>query len=724
MSHKTHLWTLLSSVLVFSIIQPLWAKTLYVDADAVGSNTGSSWQNAYKTLRNALSAATAGDQIRIAQGTYNPDQGIGATAWSRTATFQIKSGVAILGGYAGLGLADPNARDVALFETILSGDLKGDDTAVTDPCQLWTDPARVDNAYNVVTLTNPDSATVLDGLTITAGLESRTGSPRVDGGPGGGGGVVISGGNPTFNQCMFKGNAGRSGGSLLNAVGNPTLTDCTFVDNYAYTEGGALISKGGILVFQGCALSNNRAGSGGGAIANKENSTIVLNGCSLTGNVSATSGGGILNDKSTLTASGCILAGNKAAQSGGAIKVGQTTDKVALAFCTLTGNQATCGSALDANPLTTKAETCILWGNSESASAAPSCSVGLLSYCDVQSGLWYQDGGGNICVDPLFARSGSWASGHWVDGDYHLQSQAGRWDPASTAWINDTSTSPCIDAGNPAVPIGSEPFPNGGIVNMGAYGGGLEASKSYFGTAPCETIMAGDINGDCKVDAMDLQLLAFHWLEDRQEKVYIKWLGHAAFKVWTSSVVIYLDPYQITDTPRDATYILCSHTHSDHYSPGDIAKVAGPTMQVIGPPSVISSYGKGLTLGQGQTLTLVNLTITGVPAYNTNKSNHPKANNWVGFVVELAGKRIYHAGDTDLIEEMKSLNDIDVAMLPVGATYTMNPTEAATATAWIQPKLAIPMHWNNTTKDALTKAFAPNAACPVKIMTIGEVLGL
>ena len=91
-------------------------------------------------------------------------------------------------------------------------------------------------------------------------------------------------------------------------------------------------------------------------------------------------------------------------------------------------------------------------------------------------------------------------------------------------------------------------------------------------------------------------------------------------------------------------------------------------------------------------------------------------------MVEIAGQRIYHAGDTDLIEEMKPLKDlnIDVAMLPVGATYTMNPSQAATATQWIQPKLAIPMHWNNTTQDSLIKTLVPNAACPVKIMTAGE----
>ncbi len=79
----------------------------------------------------------------------------------------------------------------------------------------------------------------------------------------------------------------------------------------------------------------------------------------------------------------------------------------------------------------------------------------------------------------------------------------------------DDVMSPCIDAGDPMSPIGYEPFPNGGIINMGAYGGTAEASKSYFGQPPCETIVAGDINGDCKVNFLDFRLLALHWLEER-----------------------------------------------------------------------------------------------------------------------------------------------------------------------------------------------------------------
>jgi len=111
----------------------------------------------------------------------------------------------------------------------------------------------------------------------------------------------------------------------------------------------------------------------------------------------------------------------------------------------------------------------------------------------------------NIYADPLFADPNN--------HDYHLKSQAGRWDANEGRWTTDDVTSPCIDAGDPMSPIGLEPFPNGGRINMGAYGGTAEASKSYFGEPVCETIVAGDLNGDCKVDFVDIEIMARHWLQ-------------------------------------------------------------------------------------------------------------------------------------------------------------------------------------------------------------------
>ena len=136
---------------------------------------------------------------------------------------------------------------------------------------------------------------------------------------------------------------------------------------------------------------------------------------------------------------------------------------------------------------------------------------------------WHRYGQGNIDVDPCLADPGycdpngtpeDANDDFWVDGDYHLKSQAGRWDPKSQTWVQDDVTSPCINAGNPLDPIGPEPFPNGGIINMGAYGGTSEASKSYFDKPPCEIIVAGDINGDCEINFKDFMFIGLHWQEN------------------------------------------------------------------------------------------------------------------------------------------------------------------------------------------------------------------
>ena len=108
--------------------------------------------------------------------------------------------------------------------------------------------------------------------------------------------------------------------------------------------------------------------------------------------------------------------------------------------------------------------------------------------------------------DPLFADP--------ENGDYRLMSRAGRWNPLTETWERDDVTSPCVDSGDHRVPIGSERFSNGGFVNMGAYGGTAAASLSYFGDLPCNSIVAGDINGDCIVDRTDLEIMALHWQDD------------------------------------------------------------------------------------------------------------------------------------------------------------------------------------------------------------------
>jgi L-ascorbate metabolism protein UlaG (beta-lactamase superfamily) len=270
----------------------------------------------------------------------------------------------------------------------------------------------------------------------------------------------------------------------------------------------------------------------------------------------------------------------------------------------------------------------------------------------------------------------------------------------------------------------------------------------------------GDLNWDCKVNGTDLQvltsrwldpnclspgceadtdgiagvnmsdfgLLAESWLEDHGPIVHIKWLGHASFKIWDANTIIYLDPRKLGESAKDATLVLVSHTHSDHYSPTDITKIWGPQTKLIAPADVIAKEpqerkDRAILLLPGQTIQAGGVRITGVAAYNITKPNHPKANNWLGFIIEIGSMRVYDAGDTDLTDEMKALQNIDVAILPVGGTYTMNADEAAQATTYIQPRLAIPDHWGDivgTRADA--ERFASLAQCDVKIMDVGETI--
>ena len=205
----------------------------------------------------------------------------------------------------------------------------------------------------------------------------------------------------------------------------------------------------------------------------------------------------------------------------------------------------------------------------------------------------------------------------------------------------------------------------------------------------------------------------------------LQWLGHASFKICHEDVVIYIDPWKLKESAHDATLVLVSHSHSDHYSTEDVARVSGPNTKLIASADVVAKQKGGEAILPGVTVELEGVKVTGVAAYNPNKQFHPKQRNWVGFVIEVGSKRIYYAGDTDLTEEMKAVKDIDVALLPVGGKYTMNGSEAAEATKYIKPKLAVPYHWGDivgSRSDA--EQFAKLAECEVKILAAGETIAV
>jgi len=306
------------------------------------------------------------------------------------------------------------------------------------------------------------------------------------------------------------------------------LSGLTVTNGYA-VEGGGIYCERGSPSIENCIIARNEAiGAGGISWYVNSSQEAALSRCVIADN-RADYVGGIWIDCArfaSLTACNSLIAGNTAVYTGGGVGASIWGGVLTFEACTFAGNSAESGGGLSCYEGDFVLRNCILWGNtatigsqvfSDNRNTMPPFTSVDIYYCDLEGGpggVYDRSSGwpygvkfheGNIDADPCFADP--------CNGDYHLQSQGGRYEPTEGGWTTDEVTSPCIDAGDSMTPIGSEPFPNGGIINMGAYGGTAEASKSYFGELPCEVIIAGDINGDCRVDFSDFAILGSHWLE-------------------------------------------------------------------------------------------------------------------------------------------------------------------------------------------------------------------
>ncbi len=178
----------------------------------------------------------------------------------------------------------------------------------------------------------------------------------------------------------------------------------------------------------------------------------------------------------------------------------------------------------------------------------------------------------------------------------------------------------------------------------------------------------------------------------------IEVLCHSAIKI-NNGVTIYIDPFKIKQDFNDADLIFITHSHFDHYSEEDILKVRKQNTKII-LTSDIFENAKRLGFDRDDILVVEpskdyeinNLKFSTIPAYNLNKQFHPKANNWVGYIINLNGVRYYIAGDTDITEENKKVK-CDVAFIPIGGTYTVTYAEAAELTNMIKPKVVVPIHY-------------------------------
>jgi len=386
-------------------------KVVYVDDDGPLPADGKSWATAFKYLQNGIVVAFSGDSIRVAEGTYKPTdyvlpppvpppsppgssngQGFATMSDDRRATFYLRNGVVIEGGYAGLGEPNPNARDIEAYETILSGDI-----GIVDN--------NSDNSFHIVTGSYTDSTAVLDGFTVTGGNVDIETGPEMPFGAGmfalegsatlanctftgnsayaGGGVCYLFESSPKLTNCTFNGNSAVIGGGLVGAVSAMTITNCTFTGNSGEYYGGAFYSESGSATIINCIFSENSCGFYGGAINEAFSSSSLLYNCLFTGNSCSMSGGAMYYwYESSPSLFNCTFAGNSAPNGN------------AIACSTPEGYEDVSSTVHVFNS--------IFWDGGGEIWNDDNSTI-MITYSDVQGG-WL--GQGNINADPRFVEPG------------------------------------------------------------------------------------------------------------------------------------------------------------------------------------------------------------------------------------------------------------------------------------------------------------------------------
>ena len=332
MLYKTAMMVL---ALAIASAAPCSGNTIYVDASApIMFNNGTSWLYAFNYLQDALAIAQPGDTIKVAQGTYRPTEGLIYPQTGRDATFNLLTGVTLMGGYYGNALTasiSPDTRNISLYPSILSGDLYSNDLPIEDINDVndWDVieelPGmidRQDNAITVVTAYETEPNAVLDGFTITGGIGDVNSADPWPYMAGRGAGLDLYWSDATIQNCTFLLNSSPDKGGAVFAYNcDPIISNCNFVGNYSEDDAGALYLHGADAVIQNCNFTYNAVDSGetGGAVYCQSSDSSFEN-CLFEGNYGGHQSGAVHNNSSDPEFLNCRFFNNESSRQGGAIR--------------------------------------------------------------------------------------------------------------------------------------------------------------------------------------------------------------------------------------------------------------------------------------------------------------------------------------------------------------------------------------------------------------------
>ena len=512
------------SILKIQRIIPILIVTLFsIRTAAVGKtiHVGVSGQSDFDTIQAGIDAANDGDTVLVGPGEYVISEPI--TFGGKAITVRSEAG--------------PEETTIRMGSPTESG------------------------RASVVIFENGETATsVLDGFTITGGKGLRLIDSSVSLNALMGGGIYFNASSGTLRNCDIMQSTAEYGGGIScwdNSL--VTVSNCTIMENSAIVRGGGVFcGKSSSLTLTDCTIKGNRvtgttigvAGYGGGVSCTR-NSPVTLTNCNIEDNSAGVGGGGMFFYGSPSTVDSCIISGNSAGTWGGGVGGEVDGTRVTMKNCVIARNTAGQGGGGVAGALftTLTISNCTIWGNMAGSNlggggvacwqgsamvtnsiiwantspkgdeialaAVAGVTVGspsklTLDHSNVaggQAAAYMEAGhtlnwsGSNIDADPYFA--------DLANNDYHLKSQAGRWDPNSQSWVQDDVTSPCIDAGDVNSDWKAELWPHGIRANMGAYGSTLQASRSLSDAGNI-----ADLNRDGIVDSADICMMVDHWQTD------------------------------------------------------------------------------------------------------------------------------------------------------------------------------------------------------------------